>query len=205
VSGVKRFDELHQSAPPVTNPVARGAIEQLRRMGVFAGYSMGDAQAGEAFVALSLVGGGGWVNPNALNESVTGAEPLFVDVVVPIWMVASARIIGTAWAVRTGRVGARRFNPGVTCGTEIGVVTIAVEDRRPALFAQARPHGLTVSGQPQTGGGQAEPAQIDPIARVTPPSVPRPGEGDYGGIGAGRRWLPKPGRSLSDRRRYGFQ
>ena len=31
---------------------------------------MGQALVGEAFVALSLVGGGGWVDPDALNESV---------------------------------------------------------------------------------------------------------------------------------------
>jgi hypothetical protein len=78
-------------------------------------------------------------------------ELLFVDAVVPIWMVATARSIRAAKAVRTGRAGRRRFGPGVTGGTEIRVVSVAVEDVRPTLFALLGPHGFRVPGKPQTG------------------------------------------------------
>jgi len=68
---VSKFDEVHRSAPPVTDPVAQEAVRRLHQLGVFAGQAMGVAPAGEAFVAVALVGGGGSVDPDALNQSVT--------------------------------------------------------------------------------------------------------------------------------------
>ena len=68
---VSKLDEVHRSAPPVTDPVAQEAVRRLHQLGVFAGQAMGVAPVGEAFVAVSLVGGGGSVDPDALNQSVT--------------------------------------------------------------------------------------------------------------------------------------
>ena len=71
LAGIFEFDTVYRAAPPVTEPAAQDAVRRLGKIGVFAGRQMGEARSeGDAFVALGLLGGGGVVDPDALNQSV---------------------------------------------------------------------------------------------------------------------------------------
>ena len=67
---VLKFDERYRSVPRTTNADVQRALDQLGRLGVYAGTAMSEAPPGEAFIAVGLVGGGGSVDNDAINQSV---------------------------------------------------------------------------------------------------------------------------------------
>ncbi len=69
-AGLDRFDEYSTSAAGPTAEGPRQAIEDLRSIGVIRARSMGPPPDKRAFVCLGMVGGGGSVDPDALNDVV---------------------------------------------------------------------------------------------------------------------------------------
>jgi hypothetical protein len=71
LAGVTEFDTVYRSTAPTTDLLAQEAVGRFGQFGVFAGRQMGVARSpGDAYVVLALVGGGGVMDPDALNQSV---------------------------------------------------------------------------------------------------------------------------------------